>query len=138
MSLKSKAKAQKKRDRCKFQREQEQQALAANVERLKTMTSGFARTNRTDADVRAFEQAKMPVYAQSAVKVSHVEKRFIGPEEKPKQVLSPEMARREQQAQERYREIQKRVDIGYNKGGLMLLSEGEVEAMRRGELRRRS
>jgi hypothetical protein len=48
------------------------------------------------------------------------------------------MEARDQAAQARTREVQKRVDIGYNKGGLMLLSESEFQAMKKGELKRRS
>jgi hypothetical protein len=50
----------------------------------------------------------------------------------------PSMAAREAAALERTREIQKRVDVPFNKSGMMLLSEGEFAAMKKGELRRRS
>jgi hypothetical protein len=137
-NVKSKAKAAKKRAQLKNLRLKEEQALANNAARLCALTSGFSRTKRTAAEVAAFEQSKMPKYNVPKREIAHVEQRFIGPDAKPKQVLSPEMAEREQAAQERYKEMKKLVQPLYNKGGPQYPDASAVEAARRGELRRRS
>lgn len=139
MSLKSKAKAAKARERVKEQRAAEEQKIANNAARLCALTSGFGRTKRKPKTEAKYAASKMPSYQMDSRKtVLHTEDRFTQAKAKPKQVLSPEMLARDQVAHERTREIQKRVDQAYNKGGLMLLSESEFQAMQRGELRRRS
>jgi hypothetical protein len=139
MSLKSKAKAARKREHAKQQRAVDEQRVQDNAGRLKTMTSGFARTERTAKVEKAFKQAKMPSYNVDTRKnVRHGDDRFSTRVAKPKQVLSEEMQERDRLAHERTREVRKRVDQVYNKGGLQLMSESEFQAMQRGELRRRS
>jgi len=139
MSLKSKAKAAAVREKNKKKALQEQQQNEARVLALKNMTSGFARTKRSAEVEQKFQQAKIPVYERrSVVPTRSVDERFPISVVKPVQQLSEEMQQREAAAKERTREIQKRVDVAFNKGGLMLLSEGEMEAMKKGELRRRS
>jgi hypothetical protein len=140
MSLKSKAKAARKREHLKRQAAIDAEVVAKRAVKLKTMTTGFARTKRSPEVEEAFQARKIPVYAL-AKPVSHAgdeTERFTGKTVKNKPSLSPEMEARDQAAQARTREVQKRVDIGYNKGGLMLLSESEFQAMKRGELKRRS
>jgi hypothetical protein len=139
MSLKSKARAARKREHAKQQRAADEQRVQDNAVRLKTMTAGFGRTERTDKQVQAFKQSKMPTYNVDTRKhIHHGEDRFSGKLAKPKEVLSEEMQERDRLAHERTHEIQKRVDQVYNKGGLQLMSESEFQAMQRGELRRRS
>ena len=140
MSLKSKAKAAKRREQLKTARELDQQRTSQKAEQLKAATSGFARTPRGKAIVEHYEAAKMPQYVKKKP-VHHAgddAERFTGKPIVNAPILSEDMQKREQAAQQRTREIQKRVDVGYNKGGLMLLSESEFAAMQKGELRRRS
>lgn len=144
MSLKSKAKAAKKREQLKQQREREIAKDLAKVQEMKTRTAGFARTERTAAHKQAFEASKMPVYAKQRVVVhtrSDAERFDLSYGNKRPAVVgeaTPEMLEREAQAQERTKLFKNRVAPAYNKGGLQLLSEGEVAAEKRGELRRRS
>jgi len=147
MSLRSKAKAEKKREQLRLQREREVAAVNARVAELMTRTAGFARSPRPPEMDEAYNRAKIPVYARQN-KVHHVgtlHSRFDMSVTPKKPVVvgdggetSEELMLREVKALERTREIQKRVDVAFNKGGLQLLSEGEFEAMRKGELRRRS
>lgn len=149
MSQASKAKAAKKRAHQQRLKEQEQAALEKKAKELKTRVAGFgikssSSSNSLKKAREIYLSAKMPQYVKQR-EVNHVGSvaerfEFAGSKVKPivQGELTPELQQREQQAQDRLREIKKRVDIGYNKGGLMLLSEGEVEAMKRGELRRRS
>jgi hypothetical protein len=141
VSLKSKAKAERKREQLKLQRALEEQKLQDSVDRLKTMTSGFARTKRTDRQQAIFEASKMPQYARQreVTRSADLSDRFTGKGRAiPTKHNDPIMQARDEAAHERTKEIMKRVDIGYNKGGLMLLSESEFAAMKKGELKRRS
>lgn len=140
MSLKSKAKAQRQREQLKLKQAMEDRRNADAVDRLKTLTSGFARTRRTDRQTAIYEASKMPQYAKSkpVIHTASLEERFTPKGKALPAPLSEEMQARQDLAKDKTREIMKRVDIGYNKGGLMLLSESEFEAMKRGELKRRS
>jgi len=144
MSLKSKAKAAKKREQLKLQRQQEVARDVAKVAELKSRTSGFARTQRTKAHEQAFVASKMPVYARQQTvthRQSEAERFDLSYGKKRAAVVgdaTPEMLQREADAVERTKMFKNRVAPAYNKGGLQLLSEGEVAAERRGELRRRS
>jgi hypothetical protein len=138
MSLKSKAKAAKRREQNRKQQEIDAASVVANAERLRAMTSGFARTPRSVAQEQAFAQSKMPKYRVDSREVQHVEKRFVAPEPQPRPYLSAEMAAREEAAQERYREMKSLVQPLYNKGGPQYPDASAIEAARKGELRRRS
>jgi hypothetical protein len=52
--------------------------------------------------------------------------------------LSPEMQKREEAALARYHEMKKLVQPLFNKGGLQYPDAGTIEAIKRGETRRRS
>lgn len=141
MSLRSKAKAAKKREALKQAREVEEMKIETNAVRLRSMTTGFARTERGAQQVQMFKQSKMPSYVfDRRTSVTHAEEsqRFVRRADKQKQTLTPEMEAREKAAQERYSEMKSRVGPAYNKGPTQYLSVGELEAERRGELRRRS
>lgn len=140
MSQKSKAKAAKRRERLKQDQQAETQRLAKKADQLRSVTAGFGRTTRAKTIEDHYEQAKMPVYVKIKP-VRHVgdeADRFTGRAPQAKPILDEDMQRRDEAAHQRTHEIQKRVDIGYNKGGLMLLSESEFQAMKKGELKRRS
>jgi hypothetical protein len=138
--MKSKDKAAKQREHNRRQKLQEQQANDARVLGLKNMTSGFARTARTKEVEAAFAASKIPVYSKTRTVVhsQSLAERFTAPAPKPKQQLSEEMQQREAAAREQYEEMKKRVGPAYNKGGYQYLSEGELAAEKKGELRRRS
>lgn len=144
MSLKSKAKAAKKREQLKAQRERDIAKDLAKVQEMKTRTSGFAKTERKDVHKQAFEASKMPVYPkQHAVQHARSEaERFdLSYGNKRPAVMgeaSEDMLKREEQAREDARKFKARIGPAYNKGPIVLLSEGEIEAEKRGELRRRS
>jgi len=80
----------------------------------------------------------MPQYPVVRREVHHVEKRFVAPDPEPRPYLSPEMAEREARAQEHFRQLQSRIGPSFNKGPLQLLTDSELAAEKRGELRRRS
>jgi len=139
MSLKSKAKAAAAREKNKKKALQEQQQNEARVLALKNMTSGFARTKRSAEVEQQFQQAKIPVYERrSVVPTRSVDERFPISVSKPVQQLSEEMQQREAAAKEKFKELQSRIGPAYNKGPYVLLSEGELAAEKKGELRRRS
>lgn len=143
MSLKSKAKAAKKRDQVKAQQEKDRQALIGNAVKLQTMTSGFARTERSKDHVVLFEQSKMPQYVKNTpITHSHDLADRFDMTLKSKPVVMGEatedLLRRQAEAVERAKEYKSRVGPAYNKGPTVLLSEGEIAAEKRGELRRRS
>lgn len=139
MSLRSKAKAAKKRQHLKEQQARELLSIEANAERLRSLSSNFARTERTETHTAMFRALKMPQYIKQK-EVAHVEDRWtMGPKRKSREETDEEMRLREQKAREHYeRNMKPRVAPAYNKGGDMYLSEGELEAQRHGELRRRS
>ncbi len=137
MSLASKAKAAKKRERLKQQVLLDQQKTENNAVRLKTLTTGFARTERTPDMIKAHERSKMPTYVVQKP-VSHTNDRFPKHVSTPVVRMTPEMEERELKAQERYREMKGRVGPAFNKGGYQYLGETELEAEKKGELRRRS
>lgn len=136
MSLASKAKAAKKRERLKQLAAADLQKTGMNAARLKTMTTGFARTERTVDMIKAHERSKMPAYVIQKP-VSHTNDRFPKHVNTPVAHMTPEMEERELKAQERYKEMKGRVGPAFNKSGDMYLSESELAAMRNGELRRR-
>lgn len=144
MSLKSKAKAAKKREQLKAVREREIAKDLAKVQEMKTRTAGFARTERRPEHKQAFEQSKMPVYAKQRT-VQHTRseaERFdLSYGNKRPAVMgeaTDELLKREEQAREDTRKFKARIGPAYNKGPIVLLSEGEIAAEKRGELRRRS
>lgn len=144
MSLKSKAKASKQRERLKLERERQVAKDKAVVVELQTRTAGFARTVRSASVEAAFEQSKMPVYVRQA-QVQHsrsTAERFdlsYG-NKKPAVMgeLTDDLKQREEAAQEKTRLLKARVAPVGNKMGPQLLTESELQAERRGELRRRS
>ncbi|QRE00221.1 hypothetical protein [Burkholderia phage BCSR5] len=142
MSLKSKAKAAKQRERKQQEAAREAQRLADNANRLKTMSGGFSRSPVKRSTVQAFKASKMPQYVKQR-EVSHADgDRFLHMSAKTKPAvvgeLTPEMQAREAMAQSYAREYKNRVAPAYNKGPDMLMSDSEYAAMKRGELRRRS
>jgi hypothetical protein len=142
VSIQSKAKAAKKRERLKEQQERERLSVEANANRLRAITTGFARTTRTKEQVAAYEASKFPQYVKGKT-VEHSEDpdRFTMAPYKRKTPfeLDEEMLRREQRAKEHYEANMKpRIAPAFNKGGDQYLTESELEAQRHGELRRRS
>lgn len=144
MSLKSKAKAARKREQLKASREREIQKDLERVSELKTRTAGFARTSRSEAVEAAFKQSKMPTYAkQRAVEHtrSTAERFDLSYGNKRPAVMgeaTAEMIERQAQAQEQAKLFKNRVAPVGNKMGPQLLTDSELAAERRGELRRRS
>lgn len=141
MSQKSKARAARQRENRKRESLLEEQKAAENLQRLKGMTAGFARTVRKQSHEAQFKAAKMPSYKVDTRKnVQHSTKdRFAGPSTNTsKPVLSPEMQKREDAALAQYHEMKKLVQPLYNKGGPQYPDASAIEAMKRGELRRRS
>jgi hypothetical protein len=140
MSLKSKAKAAAQREKNKKLRLQEQQQNEARVQALKNMSSGFARTPRTSKIEQQFQQSKIPVYERrsTVAPTRSLDERFPISVPKVVQQLSEEMQQREAAAKERYAEMKTRVGQAFNKSGYSYLSDGELAAQKKGELRRRS
>lgn len=145
MSLRSKAKAAKKRDQLKQQRIAEVAKVNARVTELKTRTAGFARSKRTPEQELAYERSKIPQYVNKRPGVvahaGDLSERFdMRLRSKPVVMgdLTDELAQRQADAVERAKEYKSRVGPAYNKGPTVLLSEGEIAAEKRGELRRRS
>lgn len=140
MSLKSKVKAAKQRENAKKLKLQEQQQMEACVQALKNMSSGFARTKRSAGTEQQYQQSKFPVYERRSpiVPTRSLDQRF--PISIPKQTvpLTEEMQQREMVAKEKFKEMQSRIGMSYNKGPLTLLTEGELAAEKKGELRRRA
>lgn len=60
------------------------------------------------------------------------------PVKKQTQRYEGDMLKRDQAARDEYERKKLRIAPAYNKGGLQFLSEGEMTALQRGELRRRS
>jgi len=138
-SSRSKEKAARSRIKNQQLKVQEQQKQEARVQALKTMTSGFARTVRTAEIEQKYKASKLPVYARTqVVQTRSLDERFPLPIPKQKQQLSEEMQRREAAAKEKYEIMKTRVAPIANKMGAQYLSESELAAERKGELRRRS
>lgn len=115
--------------------------LEAKAAHLKTQTLGLARTQRTKAVVDDYEAAKLPRYAKQRP-VNHagpLDERFTMPKPKPTRQLTAEMLAREQAAKEVYEtKMKPRIGPAFNKSGDMYLSDSELAAEKKGELRRRS
>lgn len=83
----------------------------------------------------------MPQYARQLT-VQHdkpLDERFTMPAPKPSRQLTAEMLARELAAKEVYEtKMKPRIAPAYNKGGDQYLSESELSAQMKGELRRRS
>jgi hypothetical protein len=137
----SKLKAAKLRLKVKEARAAEVRKLEAKAASLKSQTLGLARTPRKKVVTDAFEASKMPQYAkQRAIQHTRpVEDRFTMAEPKPSRQLTGEMLARELAAKEIYEtKMKPRIGPAFNKSGDMYLSESELDAEKKGELRRRS
>jgi len=137
MSLKSKEKAAKKREHLKQFALQEQRKLELRSESLKTVTAGFGRTIRTKEIEDNWHASKMPKYPKQQL-VNRPEDRWKLDKQKSMQILSKEMQERERIAKEKFKELQSRIGPVFNKGPLQVLTDTDLAAERRGELRRRS
>jgi len=130
----NKARKEKQRQHQQKLKDQEQQALERAYARLSSSVGGFARTKPKKGST----QPVMPSYPAPRT-VNHSHDRFTPfIAQRPTYANDPLMRERQAAALKRTREIQKRIDVPFNKGGLQLLTEGEFQAMKRGELRRRS
>jgi hypothetical protein len=136
----SKAKAAIQRERQRQLKLQEEQQVAARAAALKNMTAGFARTARSDSVIEAFNASKIPVYPKARTTSSRtLDERFPTQVVKQKQQLSEDMQKREALAVQHYETVMKsRIGPAFNKSGDMYLSESELAAEKKGELRRRS
>lgn len=141
MSKASKLKAAKLRAKVKAAKATEVHKLEAKAASLKTQTLGLARTPRRKDTVDAFEASKMPQYAkQKSVRHNRpLDQRFTMADPKPTRQLTGEMLQRELAAKEVYEtKMKPRIAPAYNKGGDQYLSDSELTAQMKGELRRRS
>lgn len=134
----SKRKAQEKREHAKKMELQHEAKLLKNEQRLKHLKGGFAlhgierpqETTRKTYSPKKVEYRNYQGLLPASPDPVHVDK------VKPK--YDEDMLAREARAQAEIHEKKKLSMPLYNKGGLMYPTPSEIEAMKNGELRRRS
>ena len=136
MSKAAKAKAQKLREHKRKMEEQENAALDRKMNKLRTLTGGFTLTS--DLKVRVQSKEYVPPKINYRTSIERLPRSPDPvPQAKTRKVLTPEEELREQIAQHHIKQKQARVMPLYNKGGLMVATDSEMQASRQGELKRR-
>lgn len=133
-----KIKAAKEREKKKAEQLKEEARLIANADRLMTMKSGFALVlNGEVVKTRVHKKRpQLPIRDFGTYVPGNHPPPVTQVSAKPR--LSEEMQLREMKAQQEIREKKKLSMPLYNKGGLQYPTQEEIQAMRNGELRRRS
>lgn len=138
MSLKSKAKADKRRQHLKNQRLLEEQKLAKNAHRLKTMTTSFSRSEISNEERQNFAKQKFPKLRVDDAEVSHVKDRWTMAKSNRRVETDEEMIERDMRARQEYERKKQRTGPLYNKGGYQYFGELDLAELQKGGLRRRS
>jgi hypothetical protein len=148
-SKRAKLIAERDRQRKREETAREEAELAANYKRLQGLRGGFARrvekvevVGEIRKDIKR-KQKTLEQHVQFGTRFK-VEARLpakVDPAPEHKELskkLSPEMEKREEAAQERYKEMKSQVVPAYNKGGLQYLYGQDWIDFQKGLNRRRS
>lgn len=136
MSKAAKAKAQKQREHQRKMNAQANAKMDRNMNKLRTLTGGFTLTSDLKVRVQSKEWVPPKVSYRTSIERLPASPDPL-PQMKARKVLTPEEELREQIAQHHIKQKQARVMPLYNKGGLMVATDSEMQASMRGELKRR-